>query len=189
MKFRSCFLLLVMAFVSFIPACNPRPTTTQASPTSPVVSAGRTLPALVPTIIAAPNAEIAARVFLNAWKGENYPAMYQMLTPTSQDALTLDSFTQRYKNAMNSMMLKTLNFEILSKLTNPSNAQVAFRVTFHTTMLGDFTRDITMNLSLVKDDWRVQWDDGLIMPELHGGNALTLDLKSPTKSDRSHVVL
>ena len=34
-----------------------------------------------------------------------------------------------------------------------------------------------MNLSLEKGDWMVQWDDGLIMPELKGGNTLALDLK------------
>jgi hypothetical protein len=30
-------------------------------------------------------------------------------------------------------------------------------------MMGDLTREMKMNLSLEKDDWRVQWDDGLIL--------------------------
>ena len=120
---------------------------------------------------------------MNAWKAEDYQTMYSLLTPASQDALALEKFIQRYNDAAVNMTLQKLDYEILSKLTNPSSAQVAYQVTFHTQMLGDLTREMTMNLSLEKGAWRVQWDDGLILPELHGGNTLAMDLKSPTRGN------
>jgi penicillin-binding protein 2 len=183
MKFRSCFLLFVLLFVSSVPACTPRPASTQPNVNPPPASATRTLAKVEPTVYKAPNPDLTAQVFLNAWKAEDYPTMYGLLTPASQDALALDRFTQHYKDAAVNMTLQKLEYEILGRMTNPSSAQVAYRVTFHTQMIGDLHRDITMNLSMEKGAWRVQWDDGLILPELHGGNVLVMNLKSPTRGN------
>lgn len=177
MKFRSSILLLVL----LLSACTPKVSETLPQP-SPI-PATRTVPPPGIAITRPPDAESAARTFLESWKAENYQAMYDMLTSLSQDALGMDKFDRRYRDAANSMTLDNLDFEILSALTNPSSAQIAYRVTFHTKMLGDINREMTMNLSLDKGAWRVQWDDGLILPELHGGNNLSLDLKSPTRGN------
>jgi len=37
-----------------------------------------------------------------------------------------------------------------------------------------------MNLRLEKDEWRVQWDDTLVLPELKGGNFLSMDRRGYT---------
>jgi penicillin-binding protein 2 len=179
-NFFSLFLLIILLMT----ACSPSPSAPAATMTPGAEQMTRTAPPPLLSITRAPSAESAARAFLEAWQAENYPVMYDMLTPVSRDALTAEKFQERYRTTANSMTLQTLDFEILSVLTNPASAQVAYRVTFHTKMLGDFVRDgITMNLSLEKGTWRVQWDDGLIMPELRGGNTLTLDLKSPTRGN------
>lgn len=189
MKFRSSLLLFVLFFVASVPACSPAgtkvgPKTNTVAPTTSVSAGSHPLPTLNPTVMHAPDAESAARAFLKAWQADDYTTMYAMLTPVSQDALAQDKFTQRYKDAENKMTLQKLDFQILSKMTNPSNAQVAYQVTYHTKMLGDLARDnLTMNLSLEKGNWRVQWDDGLILPELHGGNSLAMDIKSPTRGN------
>jgi cell division protein FtsI/penicillin-binding protein 2 len=182
MKFRSYFLLFVLLFVSSVPACNPAPAASKGSPTAPI-AATRTLAKVEPTIIKAPNAELTAQVFLNAWKVEDYPTMYSLLTSASQDALTQEKFVQRYKDAAVNMTLQKLEYKILSKLTNPTRAEVAYQVIFHTQMIGDLNREMTMNMSMEKGTWRVQWDDGLILPDLHGGNVLVMDLKSPTRGN------
>lgn len=182
MKFRSSFLLCLLILVTFA-ACSPNTPQATTTPNLPQPGATRTLPQVSPTIISVPDAEVAARVFLMGWQSEDYSAMYNMLTPASQDAVALDKFSRRYIDTANRMTLQKFDFEILSKLTKPTTAQVAYRVTFHTKMLGDLTRDITMNLSMEKGDWRVQWDDGLVLPELHGGNTLALDLKTPTRGN------
>jgi penicillin-binding protein 2 len=50
-------------------------------------------------------------------------------------------------------------------------------------MIGELKREITMNLSLEGDSWKVQWDDALIMPELKGGNRLVMEKKVPARGD------
>lgn len=175
MKFRS-FLFLVILILS---ACSPNPTVTP----SPQPTSTRTLPPPVTRVTRAPSAESAARMFLESWQAENYEVMFDLLTPVSQDALGIEKFVQRYRDVAVYSTLENLDFEILSTLTNPTAAQVAYRVTLHTKMLGDMVREMTMNLSMEKGAWRVQWDDGLILPELKGGYSLVLDVEPPTRGN------
>ncbi|HEX7567315.1 MAG TPA: penicillin-binding transpeptidase domain-containing protein, partial [Anaerolineaceae bacterium] len=82
------------------------------------------------------------------------------------------------------LTLQEVNYDILQAITNPSSDQVAYRLTYKTNLFGEMVRDnITMNLSLEKNIWKVQWDDGLIMPELRGENKLQLDYKVPSRGD------
>ncbi len=179
MKLCSCILLIAFLLSACTaPGASPNvtpslaPTATHFLPT-PVID--RTRP---------PDAQSAARTFLDDWKAEDYEAMYALLTPVSQDAISLEDFTQRYRDVAVNTTLQTVDYDILSALTNPANAQVAYRVTFHTKMVGDLVRDnMSMNLSLEKGSWRVQWDDGLIMPELHGGNTLRIEYDAPTRGN------
>ncbi len=59
-----------------------------------------------------------------------------------------------------------MEYNILSSLTNPQSAQVAFHFVYHTVLFGDLARDMTANLILENGDWKIQWEDGLILPEL-----------------------
>ena len=40
-----------------------------------------------------------------------------------------------------------------------------------------------MTLSLQDGQWRVQWEDGMILPELRGGNRLSMDITIPTRGN------
>ncbi|MBT3338280.1 MAG: hypothetical protein HN855_03885 [Anaerolineae bacterium] len=131
----------------------------------------------------APDARAAMTLFLEAYKVESYATMYSMLSPLSQEAITQEDFTQRYKDALNAMSLTELETEVLSVLTNPNSAQVAFRLTYKTVLAGDLIRDITGRLTLDGGQWRVQWDEGMILPELVGGNKLAMDYQIPSRGD------
>ncbi len=130
-----------------------------------------------------PEAESAAKFFLDAWKAEDYPKMYSILTALSKDAITADDFAKKYSDTAINLTLQSLDYTILSSLTNPTRAQVAYRVTYKTVLLGEIQRDITMNLSQEKGYWLVEWEDGLILPELTGGNHLSLDVKIPARGN------
>ncbi len=59
-----------------------------------------------------------------------------------------------------------MEYEILSSLVNPKAAQVRSRIELVSAVVGGIPRDIEVNLVLVDDDWRIAWDDSLILPEL-----------------------
>ena len=122
-----------------------------------------------------PDARAVAQTYLDAWKAEDYASMYSRLTSVSQDAISEEEFTQHYQSVAVEAALNGLDYEILSSLTNPETAQVQYQVTLTSTLVGGITRDTVMNLNLEKGDWRVEWDDTLVLPELRGGNYLVMD--------------
>jgi penicillin-binding protein 2 len=79
--------------------------------------------------------------------------------------------------------MQSIDYKILSSLTDPTKAQVAFRVNYKTALLGDISRDNSMNMVLDKGYWLVQWDAGLILPELKNGNHLSMDVKIPARGN------
>ncbi len=131
-----------------------------------------------------PEPAVTARAYLDDWKAGGYESMYAMLTTISHDAINQEDFTERYNGVVNEAALDSIQYEILSALTlNPQSAKVGYRVSLHSILVGDIQADTSMNLSLEGGQWRVQWDDSLILPQLAGGNHLSMDYQIPTRAN------
>jgi penicillin-binding protein 2 len=172
------FFFSLLILVLLLTACGgekPLPTATML-PT-------QTLPEPQVNITRPPDAQAAIQVYLQAWKSEDYATMYALLAGVVRDAITLDDFTVRYKDVATGLSLQGIDFEVLSLLTNPGSAQGAFRIIYHTSLFGELKREMIVNLVMEQAAWRVQWEEGLILPELRGGNHLVIDRKVPQRSD------
>lgn len=157
---------------------------TATGPTAVVVTPpSGTLPDPAETKVPAPDAKAAVEEYLGYWKTNDFSSMYAMLNGVSKDAFSADQFSTLYQNTIYNLTLKEMDFSILSALTYPASAQVAYRVNFHSNLFGDFSRDMQMNLSLENGTWKVAWEEGLILPELKGGNHLQLDVKFPSRGN------
>jgi len=131
-----------------------------------------------------PDANAAARAYLDAWVNEDYAAMYAMLTSISRDAISQEDFETFYRSVATEAALSEVEYEILSSLVlNPLSAQVGYRVTLESVLVGALTRETVMNLSLEAGEWHVQWDDALVMPELAGGNYLGMERYVPSRAN------
>ncbi len=160
-----CLCLLLLALLT---ACTPL---VMATP-----------PALLPSSTPVPpeasdaaQVKAAAQAYLDAWAVEDYSAMYQMLTALSQDAMRETEFIDHYQGIAVEAALSQVRYELLSVLVNLQKAQVRYRVTLTSQLVGDITRETVMNLRREKERWRVEWDDTLVLPELQGGNYLMMD--------------
>ncbi|MFZ3070849.1 MAG: penicillin-binding transpeptidase domain-containing protein [Anaerolineaceae bacterium] len=169
------FVLMVIMLV--VTACNSgglqSPT---ATPTS-----GLPTPALETTQV--PDVEAAAVTYLDAWKVENYEGMYAQLSRLTQDAMTLEVFQKQHKDAAIAMTMQSMDYAILSNMVNPSTAQVDYQVRYTTTLLGEIERSTIMNLILEENAWHVQWEAGMLLPELSGGNVLELRYEIPARGN------
>jgi penicillin-binding protein 2 len=145
------------------------------TPVSPLSAPGNSLDI--------PGVQATADKFLAAWQQENYAGMYSLLTQVSQDSISAADFDKAYRSAAVNLSLQKIDTELLSALTNPQSAQVGFRTTYHTALLGDLKRDMILNFTLEKGEWRIQWGEELILPELKGGNRLSIDYKVPARGD------
>jgi penicillin-binding protein 2 len=139
-----------------------------------------------------PNADAALRAYLDAMSRaatgstsqvEDYTTMYSMITQASRNAISQDDFVKHYTDDLNAMSAETIEYNILSMLTDPQNSQVSFHITYHTSLFGDIQRDFNTNLVLENGQWRLQWDDSLILPELAGGKRLAANSVSPARGD------
>ena len=102
MKFKPLSILISLLLVGCTLA------STQSAPT----------PTLVPTstmgqpgvsVTHTPDVQTAAQTFLQAWKDEDYPKMYGLLTSISQDAITEAAFEKRYRDVAVNITLVTIN--------------------------------------------------------------------------------
>lgn len=175
-------LFLVLAFVlASCTAFEPEATTTPS--TTPQPSATM-LPTVGAQITPVPDVDETVRAYLDAWQVDDYTAMYDMLTSVSRDAISLEDFTERYATVAAEIALESLDYQILSSLVrNAQSAQTSYRVTLDSVLVGELQRDTVMNLSLEAGQWRVQWTDELILPELAGGNTLWMDRHVPSRAN------
>jgi len=172
---RICWFYLVLTFILLAACSNSSGNGNAGNSTS--------MPTAVVVTTPAPNAEAAMSAYLDALMVEDYAAMYNMLTQSVRASISQDDFTSRYESALAAMSVSQMEYSILSTLTNPGSAQVAYRVTYHSSLYGNLQHDMTVHLSLENGQWRLQWDESLILPELAGGNKLLSDYRIPTRGD------
>lgn len=171
----SLFLLMVVALV--LTACggsssNAEDATETGGLPSPAVSTNET-----------PDVELAVAAYLSAWQSNDLEAMYALLSTLSQDSISFEDFEARYKHVSQEANLFNIEYEILQSLTNPQTAQVAYRLVLHSAIIGAITRETLMDLSLENGAWRVAWADVLILPELDGGNTLSMERFDPARGN------
>ena len=172
-------ILVVMALILLGCSQSILPTQTPTINTEPT----STFPGPQVETTDVPDPRLVAQQYLENWKIEEYPAMYAMLTKVSQDAISEADFAARYQNVANEAALSSWDYEILSSLRNPESGQVGYKVILHSILVGDIDRETLMNLSLENGEWRIQWDDSLILPELRGGNNLYMEYRIPSRGN------
>ena len=141
------------------------------------------LPPPLVTVTAAPDPTPTLTAYLDAFKADDYNAMYGALSKVAQDSITLEDFAKRNRDSLNEMSAGSFDYEVTSSLVNPYSSEIAYKVTYHTALVGDLQRDIIAKLILEGDQWKINWDDSLILPELAGGNVLKMNYSVPSRGN------
>lgn len=176
MKFLRLFNILLL--LTFLSSCS-----SGGSGISNLFPTDTPLPPPPVTIESAPSADAALTAYLDAFKADDYNKMYSMLSKVSLDTVTLEDFARRNRDALNEMSAGSFDYQILSSLVNPYSAEISFHVNYHTVLVGDIERDIVAKFVLENNEWKLNWDDSLILPELSGGNVLRMDYQIPSRGN------
>lgn len=174
MKRFSLLLLLLL----FLTSCS------RSSPSTSNGNPPATLPEPGVTTVPAPDPDAATRSFLDAWKGWDYAAMYEMLSPLTQDGITLEDFQERYETVRASALITVIDYQIVSALVvSPQVAEVRYRVVLNSAAVGEIQAETEMDLTRVGETWRVAWSDATIHPRLTGGNGFQVAVVTPTRAN------
>jgi penicillin-binding protein 2 len=170
-------LWILIALLVSLAGCN------QAASLVPTATKNIKSPPAALSTVNAPDVKVTARAYLDAWKANDYTAMYQMLSSVSQDAISQENFIKHYRGVAAEAALTGLDYDILSSLTRPDTGQVSYRVILHSFLVGDVQGNTLMNLKLENGQWKVEWDDTLVLPQLAGGNYLFLERYIPARAN------
>src|SRR3989304_10218652 len=144
---------------------------------------GTPLPSPQVLVTPAPDPELAAGTFLAAWQRGDYAAMYTGLSTLSRDAMTVDVFRERYQDVAAAATLSGLDYQTHGARVSTQTAEGRFSLTLHTAVVGDLVRQVSMPLRLEQGQWKVAWDETLILPELRGGNSLLMEQTIPARGN------
>jgi len=164
--------------VLLLVGCSSPPTAAPASPV-PVLT-----PTSAPTLTSPPpSPDATAAAYLSAWETGDYATMYARLSPASRVAIDAESFTQRYQNALTTATVLTVTTRLQSALREDNRAHVSFWMALDTALVGTLITDTVMSLSLHEGQWWVDWDEGLIWPQLAGGHYFRMDYSIPVRAN------
>lgn len=176
-KSRPLSILVLIAIV--LTSCNPA---AGATPTAEIAPTALPTAAVVTTSV--PDVEDALNEFFSAWQQNRYTDMFAMLTQLTHDATGEEIFVNRYQEFAQDLALTSITPEILAVQTFPQSAKVAYRLTFGSNLITEYTTgEIDMDLTLEGGQWKIEWHDGLIMPQLRGGNTLQADVQVPARGN------
>jgi cell division protein FtsI/penicillin-binding protein 2 len=170
----SRWLTLAITLI-LLAACNGNGTTVSGTtPTS-------TLPTPEVVVTRAPDAESALRTFLDSYVGKDFTTMYGLITDANRIAITVDDFTKLYQNSVYYLSVQKIEYTITSIQINPGTASAAYHLVYHTFLFGDIARDFSVSLVQENDGWHLQWENGLILPEMSGGKHIVTNYDVPAR--------
>ncbi len=164
------FKKLLLLICLFTVACS-RTVTPQPTSTAVPVDADR------------PAGEPVAQAFLAAYEQADYATMYNLLSAESQAKLTPEAFTNRYTAAWSTAGVNFVRAQLRSALREGDTLRANYHVELDTALFGTLSADHEMTLSWQDDQWRVNWDDGLIWPDLAGGNQFQIQYRIPRRAN------
>ncbi|MCL4530249.1 MAG: penicillin-binding transpeptidase domain-containing protein [Chloroflexi bacterium] len=179
MKLIRWLLILLLVFLS---ACAPK-SGGGGSGIFGVFPSPTPLPTARVSVTHAPDARIAITNFLEALKTNDFASMYALLASDSKAALTQDAFAKQYNDALDAMGVEKLDYEVHTETLHPDTALVGYGITYHTALFGDIQREFSANLKNENGEWRVEWNNNLILPEMANGDVLKTDYQIPARGD------
>ncbi len=175
-------LLILLILAALLAACKAASPTPDQLPTPALLVTPTSSLAPTPTITPTPRPDARARAeaFLAAWQADDYPAMYDMLAAESRSALSLDDLTNHMRGVAIEAALESIDYQILSVEEDASQATARYSVTFHSNLVPDFSDQTAMTLLLEDGEWRVKWEDTIVMSLLSGDNYLSMNRRDYT---------
>ena len=155
-----------------------------------LAACGAPAPAPTPAAVVIPTPtpplpEQTALAYFEAWMRADYAAMYRLLAPSSQSAINENQLASRYSQANQTATVKFVRASLKSALRDGHRVTVAYHLEWDTELFGALAADHSLTLALdpLRNQWGVEWNDGLIWPALDGGNLFSIQYTIPRRAN------
>jgi len=180
----------IIAFVILIVLVGCRPQVAHQAEPLPTIQPSPTSPADLEA------ADRVARLYLDAWRRQDFDAMHSLLTFRNQESTPLETFRSLYDQAQTTMTFRSIHYTAKSLLREGVRIVVFnYDMTFDTRILGQFTdtdRELRMVIDPENGEWRVAWSLADIFREMGNGATLVFEPQIPSRAniyDRDGEVL
>lgn len=153
------------------------------------------LPALVPAGCTGLRPEAVAEQFFALWAAQDYPAMYELLSSSSREAYTKEYFVERYGSISRGIGLEGVVVEEIERTASEGHrVELSLVARLETSTVGSIPVHYRVEMSREKRGapWLLQWQPGLIFPELTDKRRVDLQVELPRRgaiTDRNGKVL
>lgn len=151
------------------------PGTPAASSAIPVAANG--------TVQTGPNTlsdpQSAADTYVQAWNAADYQTMYRIISTRAQAAIPQDAFQKRYEAILAESGISAVQVQLVGQ--EPGTTQYRIKVTFTSSLVGNFTQENVIPLTHEGPYWRVEWTPSLIFRELDGNGLVRFFPDDPVR--------
>lgn len=148
-----------------------------------------------PIILSQPQAtpQDVFNAFVEAWRAQNYEAMYALISARSQQLYPFQVFQNRYTVAHTAMDFNGVDVTLKRVDLQGSSAAVAYDAIIRSNTFGDI-QDLDRLMRLVQEDglWRVAWSTMDILNGLSSDSRIRVETRFPPRAniyDRNGAVL
>ncbi|MFD2132687.1 penicillin-binding transpeptidase domain-containing protein [Pseudogracilibacillus auburnensis] len=134
--------------------------------------------------------------YISLWNKNEFMKMYEMLTDEVKAEYAKEDFVDRYEKIYNDLGIENLaisSTELSDKELSKAREEGIVTVPLEVEMDSiagpiQFTYDITLHLVEEDNeeetkDWYIEWDPGLIFPDLADGGKIKIDVESPRRGE------
>lgn len=125
------------------------------------------------------------RAYLAAWRERDYAAMHTLLSPESQQFISIDQFAALHRSVLQKLSVQTLNSQLQSILIDGLAATATFRTEWQTVIFNRLETDHLMRLRFDPEpaQWVIGWQHNLILPVLDLGVSLLFEEAAPLRGN------
>jgi len=121
----------------------------------------------------AKSADDVAAEWVARWNAGDYAGMYALTSGTVRRTIPPEEFASRYQGIVDRAKLHSVRAEITGAAGDTT--RVPFRVTFESSIAGEFSEANTLTLVRDEDGWRVAWTPSTIFAELGTDGCVDVD--------------
>lgn len=130
-----------------------------------------------------PQALATGESYLDAWRDEDYERMYSFLSEESKVGISFDDFKKKHLTIAEESALNELRYGITgNEMLGNGQAVIRYHLALDSNLFGPIERDTRMDLLLEQGQWKINFDEAMILPELAGGKTLRVDIEPPERA-------